>query len=298
MKGNKIVVICGPTATGKSALAVEIAKTFDGEVVSADSRQVYRGLDIGSAKITRKEMNGIPHHLIDVADPRETFTVSEFKRLADEAIAGIRSRGRLPILCGGTGMYISAVVDDRGFPDVDPDPALRERLGAADTASLFKTLHGIDPVRAEKIDPNNRVRLVRAIEIAMSPESGGRETGRVGKAPRALMIGLTLQKEGLVSRIARRIDDRIPALFDEIKKLLGQGVSETRMRELGLEYRYGTDHVAGRMGIDEFRSVLATRTWQYVRRQYTWFRRDERIRWMDPVLGHDEIIRAVKDFLD
>ncbi len=297
---NKIIVICGPTATGKSALAVDIAKRFNGEIISADSRQVYRGLDVGTAKITHEEMRGTPHHLIDVADPRETFTVAQFQELARDAIADIQSREKLPILCGGTGLYISSVIDNVSFPQVAPDMALRKELEKLSVEELFEKLATLDPGRAESVDKKNKVRLIRAIEIASSPVSPAaihplhwRGEGQSS----LLIIGLNLPKEELMERIHKRIEDRIPALFDEIKKLLATGVSEERLFGFGLEYRYGLEYIQGKMSLDVFKETLATKTWQYVRRQMTWFKRDERIHWMHSVLDKQKTLELIQDFL-
>jgi tRNA dimethylallyltransferase len=160
-----IIIICGPTATGKSALAVELAKQFNGEVISADSRQVYTGLDIGSAKITHEEMQGIPHHLIDVAHPNTIFTVADFQKNAQEKIADIHARGKMPIICGGTGMYIDAVIYNTTFPEVIANPGLRKELEKYSAEELFEQLQNLDPDRATEIDSQNPVRLIRAIEI-------------------------------------------------------------------------------------------------------------------------------------
>ena len=158
-------MVLGPTASGKSDLAVRLAKTFNGEVVSADSRQVYRGMNIGTGKITKKEMRGIPHHLLSVASPKKTFDVVQWKEKADKAIADIIQRGKMPIICGGTGLYIKALVENVAYPDVPPDWKLRKTLERKTTHQLFATLQKLDPLRAQTIDPRNPRRLIRAIEI-------------------------------------------------------------------------------------------------------------------------------------
>lgn len=335
MNRNKIIVITGPTATGKSALAVELAKTLNGGVISADSRQVYRGLDIGSAKITSDEMCGIPHHLIDIADPKEIFTVAEFKELADEKIAEIHARGKLPIICGGTGMYISAVIDNQIFPEVAPDEKLRDELEQLSAEELFEKLKELDPVRAETIDKHNPVRLIRSIEIAKtigavpplvtdssnltrSPDgahpllegegaasidfdddSQGSHPSpsRRGVGGEVLIIGLRIPKDELDARIAQRITDRIPALFDEIRKLHTTGITSDRLHRLGLEYRYGDDYVTGKLLLPEFIETLTTKTIQFAKRQMTWWKRDERVHWMNPVTDKQKILKLVQDFL-
>ncbi len=299
---KQLLVICGPTATGKSALAVELARTYNGEVISADSRQVYRGLDIGSAKITPDEMQGIPHHMIDIADPREVFTVSAFKKLADEKINEIIARGKLPILCGGTGMYISAVVDNQEFPEVPPNPTLRAHLESLSSAELFAMLQKLDPVRSESIDPHNPVRLIRALEIAhvlgTVPVLRATTTSPAAENNfEVLMIGLRLPKDQLDTLIAQRIHNRIPALFDEIRRLHREGVSSERLNRLGLEYRYGNDYVTGKILLPEFIELLTTKTIQFAKRQVTWFKRDSRVHWLNPITDKQKILELVQDFL-
>lgn len=294
-----LIIICGPTATGKTALALEIAERFSGEIISADSRQVYRGLDIGSAKATREELARIPHHLIDVADPTDVFSVADFKEQATAAITAIRNRGNLPIICGGTGMYITALIDNHTLPAVEPNPALRSELELLTTGELVARLIALDPERAATIDRANRVRLIRAIEIAT--ELGSVPILNTNSAFESensiLMIGLTLPKEVIVGRIDARIRERIPALFDEIRKLLAEGVRAERLKSFGLEYKYGTDYVEGTLSEIDFIETLATKTWQFVRRQMTWFRRDTRIEWFNPISDKIKILERVQDFL-
>ncbi len=295
-KNNKILVITGPTATGKSTLAVELAKMFHGEIISADSRQVYRGLDIGSAKITREEMDGIPHHLIDIADPRNVFTVAEFKKLADTKIAEIISQGKFPILCGGTGMYISAVIDNQEFPEVAPDEKLRSELEHLSTEELFEQLQNIDPVRSESIDRHNPIRLIRAIEIAKALGSVPVQSDTSSPYD-VLIIALRFPKNELDAKIAQRVTDRIPALFTEIRNLLAKGVSSEQLRRFGLEYRYGNDYVTGKILLDEFIETLTIKTIQFAKRQVTWWKHDKRVHWMNPVSDKQKILKLVQDFL-
>lgn len=299
---QKILVITGPTATGKSALAVELAKVFHGEIISADSRQVYRGLDIGSAKITRDEMDGVPHHLIDIVNPTEVFTVAEFKKLADAKITEIIARGKLPILCGGTGMYISAVIDNQTFPEVPPDEKLRSELEQLSPEELFEQLKKLDPVRSESIDRHNPVRLIRALEIVKAlgtvPLLRPTDTSPYeGEDSNILIIALRIPKDELDAKIAQRVADRIPALFTEIRNLLAQGVSSEQLRRFGLEYRYGNDYVTGKILLPEFIETLTIKTIQFAKRQMTWWKRDERVHWMNPVSDKQKILKLVQDFL-
>ncbi len=281
MKKPKILVILGPTASGKSDLAVHLARRFNGEVISADSRQVYTGLDIGSGKITRTEMRGVPHHLLDVVSPKKVFTVAQYKELADEAIADIVSRGKLPIICGGTGFYIDAVVSGVVLPDVPPNKKLRVELEKKSPAQLFALLKKIDPRRAGTIDAQNPRRLIRAIEIA-------RELGSVphisAKSPyAALFIGTDVAPEILKERIAKRLTVRLKkGMMNEARRLHRDGLSWKRMEALGLEYKYLALFLQKKISRAEMETELAIAIGQYARRQMMWFKRNKKIVWMKP----------------
>ncbi len=267
---ENVLVIVGPTATGKSELAVKLAKKWNGEVISADSRQVYKGLDIGTGKITTEEMKGIPHHLIDVVNPKKKFTVTDFKKLADKKIEEILDRGKLPIICGGTGFYIDAVVNGIILPEVPPNSKLREELDKKTTTELVKILEKLDKSRAENIDINNKVRLIRAIEIAKS----------LGKVPKLrttppkynfVKIGLNLPKEELNKKIQKRVKQMFKdGLLKEIEELKKSGVTLKRLQEFGFEYSNPTEE-----------SVIKE-TIKYTKRQMTWFKRDKDIKWFSP----------------
>jgi tRNA dimethylallyltransferase len=292
---NKILVICGPTAVGKSRLAVEIAQKYGGEVISADSRQVYRGLDIATGKITEGAMSGVPHHLLDVADPKNNFSVADFKTLADQTVLDIHERNKLPILCGGTGFYIQAVIDDLVLPDVEPNESLRKKLSKRTTDSLYTELAEKDPRRAEKIDPNNPHRLIRALEIV----------AELGKVPRlekkerfsTLQIGLDLPDKELKHHIIKRTKARFESgIIEEARKLYKNGLSLERMRELGLEYRYLADFIDESITKKEVFKNIIQGDWQYVKRQRTWFRKDDRISWFHPEKDFENILSTVDDF--
>lgn len=277
----RILVIVGPTCSGKSALAVEAALRFDGEVVSADSRQVYRGLDIGTGKITREEMRGVPHHLLDVADPCSTLSVEQYQELAYAAIEATLSRAKLPIVAGGSGMYIQSIVDGIVLPPVPPNPSLRADLAKMPLEELWKTLRREDPERAETIDRKNPRRLQRAIEIAyaIGPVSA------LEKKPRysPLQISLELPTEILHEKIHRRLLERIEAgMAEEARRLHDEGLSYERMDTLGLEYRYLAKLLRGEMDEKTFAIELEKAIRRYAKRQITWFKRDMRIAWFDP----------------
>lgn len=292
----KIIVILGQTSTGKSYFAVQIAKQINGEIISADSRQVYKGMDLGTGKILKKEMQGIPHYLLDVVSPKKIFSVSDYKKLADKKISEILARGKTPIICGGTGFYIDAVVDGVTLPEVPPNLKLRETLGKKSAEDLLKILIKLDSVRAENIDVKNKVRLIRAIEIA-------KVLGKVPKIKQntqyeVLKIGLTIPDEILKERIHTRLLARIKkGMLKEIGSLHKGGVSWRRMEMLGLEYRYGALHLQGRITKQEMIEKLNTEIWHYAKRQKTWFKRDKNTIWIDPRKNNSKILKVAKKFL-
>jgi tRNA dimethylallyltransferase len=274
----KIIAIVGPTASGKSDLAVEIALKWNGEILSADSRQVYTGLDIISGKITAIEMKGIPHHLLDVTEPNETFDVIQYKERADRVIKDILARGKVPILCGGTGFYIDAVVTNSILPTAPPNKELRIELEQCTTENLFERLKILDPKRAEVIDSKNPRRLVRAIEIATA-------LGRVPaerREPRyqALMIGIKTDPKILRARIEARLMARFDAgMIDEAKLLHEQGLSFARMDSLGLECRYLAQFLQQQITYEQMIERLQFEIWHYAKRQLAWFSHNKKIHW-------------------
>ena len=295
----KIVVIVGPTASGKSDLAVETALRYYGEVISADSRQVYRGLDLGTGKITAAEMQGVPHHCLDIADPQERFTAMDWKNAAVKAIEDIRSRGKLPIICGGTGFYISALVDDLGFPEVEADTEEQKALEAKTVEELFEELKKLDPARAATIDLKNKRRLSRSILIA-------RELGNVPvlekkeSAYAPIMIGVTMSSTELKKRIRARILARFEAgMIDEAKKVhadkpAGLGLSYERMDELGLEYRFLAQYLQNKMSFEVLIETLGIKIGQYAKRQKTWFKKDTRITWLEQPIRPEMVDELIK----
>lgn len=282
MNTAKVLVILGPTAVGKSDLAVELAKQYNGEVISADSRQVYTGLNIGTGKITKKEMRGVPHHLLDVMNPKKVFSVELWKQQAEVAIKDIISRGKLPIICGGTGFYIQSIVDNITLPDVPANPTLRKELSLKSTDELFKILKKLDPNRAKNIDSKNPVRLIRAIEIAQT-------LGKVPKVKKVkssyefIQIGLTLPSSVLHERIHTRMISRMKkGMVAEAEKLHASGLSYKRMEALGLEYRSLSLYLQKKISKKELASQIELGNIQYARRQMQWFKRDVRIKWFEP----------------
>ena len=301
-KKPKVVVVLGPTASGKSDLAVELAIKFNGQVISADSRQVYTGLDIGTGKITEEEMKGVPHHLLDVAPPEKVFTVSDFKKLGEEAINQILDRSKLPIICGGTGFYIEAILGETSIPEVPPNPELREELETKSVEELFNILSKLDPERAAVIDAKNKRRLVRAIEIC---DALGSVPKRVASSQHlesrkydVLKVGMKIPDDELRERINRRLEKRIEmGMIEEAEKLHESGLSYNRMRELGLEYGALADFLSNKITKTEMIARLQTEIWQYAKRQITWFKRDKTIKWFNPkdYSTETEVERFLKD---
>ena len=266
---------------GKSDLGVLLAKHFGGEVVSADSRQVYRGLDIGSGKIAGKEMQGVEHHLLDIRDPKRTYSVAHFQRDARKVVRGILKRGKIPIVVGGTGFYLDALFTDMTLPKVKPDVALRKQLEMLKTNELITKLIAIDQRRADKIDTNNRVRLIRAIEIAT--HHGPVAPITTSSPYDVLYIGLrTSDNELLRERIMKRLAKRLrQGMLAEFKQLNQQGLSWKRMEMLGLEYRFGARLMQKQITKKEFIAQLSSEIYKYAKRQMTWFKRNKNIFWFD-----------------
>ena len=288
----KILVIVGPTASGKSDLAVRLALEFNGEIISADSRQVYRGLNIATGKITEKEMRGIPHHCLDIADPKKRFTIIDWKNKAEKAIVNIHARGKLPIICGGTGFYINAIVNNTDFPSVKTDNKLRAKLANKSAGIIFEMLKKIDPIKADSMNESDRKnprRLIRAIEIAKSrgfDRSKQNKNSKIINKPKSKynyqIIGIDLPKEELKEHIRARAIDRINrGMIGEARRLHSNGLSFKRMREIGLEYRYLADFLQEKITKGQLIETIITKDWQYARRQMTWWRRNKKIKWFD-----------------
>lgn len=300
MESSPTIVIVGPTSSGKSALAVRLAQKFNGEIISADSRQVYRGLDIGSGKITKREMQGIPHYLLDVTSPRQTFTVAQYQKLGRQALENIIQRGKVPIICGGTGFYIDALLGRVTIPAVPPNQALRTKLEKLTTEKLFSKLQTLDKTRAKKIDPHNRRRLIRAIEITVASPKGstffcqGRTLTCKDSSLSYLILGINLEPDKLRGKINTRLRYRLQhGLIAEVKKLREKGLSWKRLESLGLEYRYVANFLRQpkREKILFLEHSLGIAIWHYAKRQMTWFKRDKEIRWVKNYREAEELTR-------
>ena len=292
--GPAHVAIVGPTASGKSALAMELARTTgEFEIVSIDSMQVYRGMDIGTAKPTAEERAEVPHHLIDIADPGEDFTVARFQRAFRAALADIERRGRRALLVGGTGLYLRSVIDDLDIPGRFPEVRAELEL-EPDTIALHARLAALDPVAAARMEPTNRRRVVRALEVTVG---SGRPFSSFGPGldayppTRFRQIGLDVDPDELRERIARRYDAQIAAGFlDEVRRLRERPLSRTAGQALG--YKELLAHVDGECDLETALETAVTRTRRFARRQRVWFRRDPRITWF-PAPGTGDLRRTV-----
>jgi len=284
----KVLVIVGPTAVGKTALALHLGQVFGGEVVSADSRQIYRYMDIGTAKATPEERALVPHHLLDVVDPDGELTLAHYRRLASEAIAEIWARGKLPMLVGGTGLYIRALIEGWTVPEVPPDPALRERLQAETerlgAEALHATLAQADPQAAQRIDPRNVRRVIRALEVYYRTGQPISTLQRqVAPDWRVLPIGLTRPRPALYARLDARVEEMIArGLEREVRWLLAQGYDERLPSMSGLGYRQMIQYLRGQATLAEAVALIKRHTRRFVRQQYNWFRlTDPRLHWFD-----------------
>lgn len=289
MTHQPIVAIVGPTATGKTTFGIALAQMLGGEVVSADSRQVYRGLNLGTGKVTADEAHGVPHHLIDVSDPSRRFTVHDFVQLGRASIDAIVTRGHTPLVVGGTGLYVDALLGRRTLDAPPPDPALRARLSTFEFHSLIDELRLVDPERYARTDLKNRRRVERALEVTLSETQP--QKGSAVPQYSVIWVGLTLPREVLKERIVTRLHSRLAAgMLDEARTLLSQGVTLTRMEELGLEYRYMARHLSGALTYTEMVVSLESEIYKYAKRQMTWFKPNTDITWLDARTAEPHLI--------
>lgn len=293
-----LVVILGTNASGKSDLGIRLARQFGGEVVSADSRQVYRGLDLGTGKVTPAQAAGVKHHLLDVAEVAESYSLARFQRAAYDAIDAISAGGALPFLVGGTGLYISAIVEGYQLADVPPNEPLRAELERLPLPQLVARLEQADPDAARRIDRRNPRRLVRALELAAA---GHGHAAAQQRSPRydCWQLGLTWPRPVLAERIERRLRERLAGgLIEEVARLRANGVSDLRLEQLGLEYRYVARYLRGELRtLEDLRLQLGTAIRQFAKEQLTWFRRDGRIHWLDPSGDYfEEACRRIREW--
>ena len=298
---DKLLVILGPHASGKSDLAIKIAQLFNGEIISADSRQIYQGMNIGTGKVLRDDnknleflSSGIRHHLLDIVSPQEYFSVAQYQKLALDAINDILQRGKLPIICGGTGLYISATIEGWQLPKIKPQESLRRELENLTTQELFQKLKKLAPERAQTIDQNNKRRLVRALEIVLS----GQTIPPLKKQPLPydiFIIGIKRSNEELKQRIKLRLEQRLAqGMIEEIKELKNNGVGSQRLEDFGLEYRWVNRYLENKVDFETMKNNLYRDICQYAKRQMTWFKKIPNVHW---VSNENEIIDLTHQFL-
>ena len=279
---KKLIVILGPTASGKTDLSIKLAKEFNGEVISADSRQIYKGMDIGSGKVTKKEMQAIPHYLLDVASPKRKFTVVQYKNLALKAIKKIQKKNNLPILVGGTGFYIQAVIDGIIIPSIKPDWKLRKKLEKKNIQELFKMLKKFVPRRAKTIESKNKRRLIRALEIVIKTKKPVPPLKKKLPQFEVLILGIKKDPDELKERIRKRLLKRLKqGMLAEVKKLKKSGVSWKRLEEFGLEYKYIALYLQNKITKKEMVDKIQKESEHFAKRQMTWFKKDKRIKWIE-----------------
>lgn len=297
---EKLAVLIGPTAVGKTKLSIELAKRLNGKIISGDSMQIYRGMDIGTAKIKKEEMEGIPHYLIDIKDPDESFSVAEFQELVREKISEISSRGSLPMIVGGTGLYIQSVIYDYQFSDAPSDDEFRKKLeqkaAIKGNDALFQELKKIDPVSAEKIHPNNIRRVIRALEIYYCTGKTMSEYQRK-QDPKILyqtaIVGLTMERDQLYDRINKRVDMMIAeGLVEEAERFFRAGLRNCQsIQAIGYKELY--DYFDGRISLEEAVENLKQNSRRYAKRQLTWFRNKMNVEWFD-MTGVDDSTKLAK----
>ena len=291
-----MLVICGATATGKSDLAIALAQHFDGEIINADSMQIYRGMDIGTAKLTVEERQGVPHHLLDVLDVTQDSTVAWYQDSARQVIDEIESRGKRPIIVGGTGLYIKSILDELNFPDTDPDirKSLELELEKIGLDAMYERLQKLDPAAGIAIDRANARRVIRALEVIAitgKPFTANLPREESTRYPDARQFGLVMDRESLDVRISARVDLMWEQGFvAEVQSLLNAGITEARTAQLALGYSQIIAYLQGRMSEDEAREDTKRATRQYARRQETWFSRDARITWISTVQPRFETV--------
>lgn len=285
---RKIIVIAGPTAVGKTKYAIEAAKAFNGEVVSCDSMQLYKYMDIGSAKPTAEELAQVPHHLVDIIDPAEPFSVAEYQKLAKAAIEDIFARGKVPVIAGGTGLYLNSILYDMDFSNAKQDQELRQKLEKEAQEFGPEYIHNklaeLDADAAQRIHPNNVKKVVRAIEAAITGENikDFKECNTKVKDFERILIGLTRDREELYDRINKRVDLLVEqGLFDEVKGLLEKGLTESDISMKGIGYKEIIGYFDQKYSMEEAIDLIKKNTRHLAKRQITWFKRYEDIKWLD-----------------
>lgn len=324
LSANKIIVILGPTSAGKSAVAIRLAKKFDGEIISVDSRQIYRGMNLGTGKVDGRFLadsppsgrtvrqkkvfisENIPHHMIDIVSPRTNFSAAQFKKKADRIIVDILKRGKLPILCGGTGFWIKSIVDDITYPEVKPDWDLRKKLEKKEITELIQELKKLDPRRAENIDAKNKARLIRAIEICkilgkvpslnLTPALSLTRRGGNMNEIEFLQIGISVPKEKLHEKIKNRLDQRWKdGMIEEVNNLREKyKLSWKKIQSFGLGYFWIPEYLQEKITLKELYEKVYLAEKDYAKRQMTWFSKDTRIKWIEK---YEDMEKEIAKFL-
>lgn len=321
-----LVVIVGPTASGKSNLGIQLARKFNGEIISADSRQVYRGMDIGTGKVLKDKNSksearnskqirnsnlkvknkyysgGIRHHLIDIASPKKQFTVSDFKKLGEKALSDIAKRSKLPIIVGGTGFYIDILLGRMAVAEIPPNKKLRAKLEKLSIEKLYAKLEKLDPQRSKTIDRYNKRRLVRALEVSYGLKANSLQPIAYGLRPityNALWLGINPGKEKLAKNIKNRLEKRFEqGMIKEVKNLIKNGVSHRRLERFGLEYKWLSLYLQNKISYQEMKENLCRDIIHYSKRQMTWFKSNKEIHWLNPPTGGlKKAKRVVSTFL-
>lgn len=299
---NKIIVIVGPTAVGKTYVSVELAKKFNTEVVSADSMQIYKGMDIGTAKITEEEKSNIEHHMIDIINPDETYSVSDFKDKAEEIIDNLLLKNKTPIIVGGSGLYVNSLIYDLDFGNAKSNEKIRDYYNyyykEHGEDKLYEKLQKIDPKSAEKIHKNNVKRVIRALEFYDITGIKFSEINTDIRKPSnkydCILIGLSMERKMLYDRINQRVDKMIDeGLIEEVKSLLNKGYDKDLVSMKGIGYKEIIDYLDGNMSLDESINILKRNTRRFAKRQYTWFLRDDKVKWFE--VNHVEDIDTTVD---
>ena len=301
MLNNTVIVIVGPTAVGKTKLSIEVAKKLDGEIISGDAMQVYKGLDIGTAKVTRDEMQGIPHHMLDIKAPDEPFSVADFQKTVQAHIQEIQSRNKYPIIVGGSGLYIQATLYDYNFAKQMRDPKytakLEDDIERHGIMPLYEKLQAIDPRHAKTIHPNNHRRIIRALEVFELTDKTVTEhqNEQPTESPYDIhLIGLEMERDMLYDRINKRVDMMLDeGLIDEVRKLYDQGFDKCQsMKAIG--YKEFVPYFTGDMTLDEAIKLLKRHSRRYAKRQYTWFKNKMDVNWYPVTPGaEDKIFKII-----
>lgn len=305
---DKLFILMGPTAVGKTSLSIKLAKDLDGEIISADSMQIYKYMDIGTAKVTKDEMDGVPHHMLDIIEPDQSFSVSNYKDMATEYIRDINNRNKLPIVVGGTGLYINSLTYNLNFASVPPDESIRNRLEALGdqygNEHIHRMLLEVDEESGQRISIKDRKRIIRALEIY---EITGKTMTEYNKNFRSLnedydlaMVCLNMERSKLYENINKRVDIMIDnGLIDEVKHILSMGYHKDLVSLQGIGYKEIIQYLENQISFDDAVDRIKQGSRNYAKRQLTWFRRDNRIKWVDVdnFINIDELSYEIKDFV-